>query len=150
MPRYQDESIQFDLPRDWQDRTIVAFAAPARPGQERTANVVMTREELATSETLSAYVDRHVEQLTERLEGFELVERESRPLAGRSAVLLRIRSGSAPEKFEQRLTLLELPRRVVATITLTTPAEDAAQMGPLFDRILSTLRIGTQKQDAGP
>jgi hypothetical protein len=147
MPHYQDETVQFDVPRDWQDRTIVAYAAPPRPGQERTSNLVMTREQLGESETLASYVDRHLQQLGERLEGFELVARESRPLSERAAVVVRIRSGEADAKFEQQLVMVELPRRVVASFTMTAPDEDAEQMMPLFERILGTVRVVGRRAD---
>jgi hypothetical protein len=150
MPRYEDDALQFDLPRDWQDRTIVAYAAPLRPGQERTSNLVMTREELGQTDTLASYVDRHVQQLTERLEGFELIGRESRPLGQRPAVALRIRSGEEKSKLEQLLVMVELPRRVVASFTMTAPDEDAEQMLPLFERILGTVRVGGRTPDGTP
>ena len=150
MPRYQDDTLQFDVPRDWQDRTIVAYAAPPRPEQERTANVVMTREELGEGDTLASYVDRHVQQLGERLEGFELVERQSRQLSERPAVTLHIRSGEEDAMLEQQLALVELPRRVVASFTMTVPDEDAEQMLPLFERILSTVRVASRRTGGTP
>ena len=150
MPRYQDDTLQFDVPRDWQDRTIVAFAAPPRPGQDRTANLVMTREQLAETDTLATYADRHVLGLGERLEGFELVGRESRQVGDRPAVALRIRSGGSSAPFEQQLLMIELVRRVVASFTLTAPGEDVEQMIPLFERILSTIRVSGRKADGTP
>jgi len=149
MPRYQDDTLQFDVPRDWQDRTIVAFAAPARPGQDRTSNLVMTREQLAETETLATYVDRHLLGLSERLEGFEIVERESRQMGDRPAVAVRIRSGDSDASVEQQMCMVELPRRVVASFTLTAPDEDADQMLPLFERILSTVRVSGAGRSAG-
>lgn len=148
MPRYQDEAMFFDVPRDWQDRTIVAYAAPPLPGRERTSNLVMTREELREDETLASYVDRQVEQLAQRMEGFELIERESRQVADRPAVCVRIRSGNESDKFEQHLAMVEMPRRVVASFTMTVPDDDAAQMAPLFDRILSTVRLGARPPES--
>lgn len=142
MPRYQDASLQFDVPRDWEDRTIVVFSAPARPGQERTTNIVVTREALDAGDSLEDYASHQLDLLSDRMDDFELLERESRTIGGRPAVLLRIGSASEGASFEQRLTLVELPRRVVATFTLTIPEQDVAQMGPLYDRILATIRVG--------
>jgi hypothetical protein len=144
MPRYQDEIISFDVPRDWEDRTIVVFAAPSRPGLSRTSNVVMTREPLRESEGLGAYADRQLAQLSESLDGFELLGREERRVAERAAVTMRIHAGPANARFEQHLTLLELPGRVIATLTMTVPVDDAPQMAPLYDRILSTVRLATR------
>jgi hypothetical protein len=141
MPRYQDDTLQFDVPRDWQDRTIVAFAAPAQPDQDRTSNLVMTREPLGETENLASYAERHLLGLSERLDGFELVGRESRPVGDRMAMVARFRSGDEDGGLEQLLYMVELPRRVVASFTLTAPEEDAEQILPLFERILSTVRV---------
>jgi hypothetical protein len=150
MPRYQDASIQFDVPRDWEDRTIVVFSAPARPGQERTTNIVVTREALDGDDTLESYADHQLELLADRMDDFELGERESRPIGGRPATLLRITSSSDGVSFEQRMALVELAGRVVATFTLTIPEQDVAQMAPLYERILGTIRIGNPKAEPTP
>ena len=47
MSRYESRDVHFDIPRHWEDRTMVAFAAPPRPGQTTAPNVVMTRDLLA-------------------------------------------------------------------------------------------------------
>ena len=141
MPRFQDEQLQFDVPRDWVDRTIVAFAEPARPTAAPTSNVVMTRETLADGVTRAAYVDQHLADLEQRAEQLELLGRESRQVGGRPATILQLRSGSGPARVEQRLVMVQLPGRMVATITMTMPEPDVAQMAPLFDRILTTVRI---------
>lgn len=141
MPRFEDETIKFDVPRDWQDRTIVAYAAPLRPDQETTANLVMTRQPLRDDDTFESYVDRHLDQVAERMDAFEVLDSEERELGGRPAVSLRVYTRSASGSFEQWLTLIELPERVVASFTMTAPEQDAEQLQPLFDHILSTIEV---------
>lgn len=141
MPHYRDETIEFDVPRDWLERTIVAYAAPARPNQEATPNLVMSRQELGPGDTLASYAERHVDQLAERMEVFEVIDYQEREIGGRPAVSLRVFTENQSGSFAQVLSMIELPGRVVAALTLTAPEQDAAAMEPLFERILSTVKI---------
>lgn len=141
MPRYQGPELSFDVPRDWEDRTMVAYAAPLRPGQASAANLVMTRERLPAGETLASYVERHIEQLEQRLDRFALLSKQDHPVDGRPAVRIRFSSSGPNGRFEQHLTVIELPNRIVASLTMTTPQDDAGQMAPLFEHMLSTLQV---------
>ena len=57
MPRHEQREISFDVPRHWEERTIVAFAAPKEPGRDGgqavAANLVMTHDTLRDRETLA-------------------------------------------------------------------------------------------------
>ncbi len=139
MARHQDPRVSFDVPRDWEDRTVVAYAAPPRADQRATSNVVMTRDRLPDHEDLEAYVARQAEGLESRLKGFVLREMEETTLADRSAVTLYFSSNGPSGPLEQRLTIVALPDRAVASFTMTAPATEAAQAGPLFDRMLSSI-----------
>ena len=150
MPRFEDETIKFDVPRDWLDRTIVAYAAPLRPGQERTANLVMTRQELREDDTFDTFVDRHLDQLAERMHEFEVVESEDTTLGGCPAVSLKVYTSNSDGEFEQRLAMVHMPGRIVASFTLTAPEQDAVQLQPLFDHILSTIDVVTPTAGTEP
>jgi len=147
MSHYEDESIQFDVPRDWLDRTIVAYSAPLRPGQDTAANLVLTRQELEPDDTLQSYAERHVDQVAERMDAFEIVDFDEREIGGRPAIACRVMSESPTGSFAQVLAMVELPGRIVASFTLTSAEVDAAGMEPLFDRILSTVKVGQPAEE---
>src|SRR5262249_13584715 len=79
-------------PRHWEDKTIVAFSAPSRPGQSTAASFVMTRDQLTDSDTLASYADRQLAELSKRVDGFELIEKRDTQVAGARAVALRFTS----------------------------------------------------------
>ena len=141
MPRHEQPDVSFDVPRHWDDKTLVAYASPPKDGQATAANLVMTRDTLSEREMLSDYADRQLAELARRLEGFELVRREETTLGGVPAVALRFTSRAAAGPLLQRLIVAEGRRRSVYCFTATTPKADAAQNDPLLDRILSTVRF---------
>ena len=141
MPRHEQADVSFDVPRHWEDKTLVAYASPPKDGQATAANLVMTRDVLGERETLADYADRQLAELASRLEGFELVRREETTLGGLPAIVLRFGSKAAAGPLLQRLAVAEGRRRSVYCFTATTPKADAAQNDPLLDRILSTVRF---------
>jgi hypothetical protein len=141
MPRHEQADVSFDVPRHWEDKTLVAYASPPKDGQATAANLVMTRDVLGERETLADYADRQLAELASRLEGFELVRREETTLGGLPAIVLRFGSKAAAGPLLQRLAVAEGRRRSVYCFTATTPRADAAQNDPLLDRILSTVRF---------
>lgn len=141
MPRHEQADVSFDVPRHWDDKTLVAYAAPPQPGQATTANLVMTRDALLDKEMLADYADRQLSELATRLDDFELDKREQTTLGGLPAIALRFTSRSASGPLAQRLVMVEGRRRSLYCFTATTPSADAAQNDPLFDRILGSVRF---------
>src|SRR5690242_16829968 len=103
MPRHQQGNVSFEVPRHWEDRTIVAFAAPSRPGQSTAASFVMTRDSLQDSDTLASYADRQLAELSKRVDGFELVEKRETVAGGARAFSLRFTSKALAGPLSQRL-----------------------------------------------
>src|SRR4051794_16408832 len=89
MPRHEQRDITFDVPRHWDDKTIVAYGAPAAPGQAVAANLVMTRDALREGESLGRYADRQLAEMAKRLDGFELGRRDDLTVGGAAAVSIR-------------------------------------------------------------
>ena len=141
MARHEQNDVIFDVPRHWEDKTLVAYASPPRDGQATAANLVMTRDALDERETLGDYADRQLAELARRLDGFELVRREETTLGGLPAIVLRFGSKAAAGPLLQRLAVVEGRRRAVYCFTATTPKADAEQNDPLFDRILGSVRF---------
>jgi hypothetical protein len=141
MARHEQNDVTFDVPRHWEDKTLVAYASPPRDGHATAANLVMTRDVLDDRETLGDYADRQLAELARRLDGFELVRREETTLGGLAAVVIRFGSKAAAGPLLQRLAVAEGRRRSVYCFTATTPRADAEQNDPLFDRILGSVRF---------
>ncbi len=146
MPRHQQGNVSIEVPRHWEDKTIVAFAAPSRPGQTTSASFVMTRDTLADADTLSSYSDRQLAELSQRVDGFELVDKKETTIGGARAVVMRFTSKALAGPLLQRLVVVEDKRRALVCFTATAPKADAAQLEPLFDRMLAGIRFG----EAGP
>ncbi|MFO0759147.1 MAG: DcrB-related protein [Byssovorax sp.] len=141
MARHEQPDVSFDVPRHWEDKTLVAYAAPPQPEKATTANLVMTRDSLLDREMLADYADRQLTELSARLDDFELDRREQTTLGGQPAIILRFTSRSQSGTLVQRLCMVEGRRRLVYCFTATSPKADQAQNDPLFDRILGTLRF---------
>lgn len=149
MPRHEQRDISFDVPRHWDDKTIVAYAAPAQPGTKVAANLVMTRDALREGESLSGYADRQLTEMAKRLDAFELGKREETTLGGAPAVVIHFTARGAAGPLVQRLVVVEGRRRGVFCFTATTAKVDAEQNNPLFDRILSTIRLPPMEPPKG-
>jgi hypothetical protein len=144
MPRHTDPLCSFDVPRDWENKTIIAFSAPPAPGaSDSIANLVVTRDRLRDDEDLVAYAERHLDDLERCMDGFALVGHKEEELDKRRALTISFTSRGSDGPLTQRMTLVEVGDRVVASITCTLPERDLEQLAPLFERILSSLRWST-------
>jgi hypothetical protein len=142
--RHEGKDVAFDVPRDWEDKTVVAFSAPGRAGV--APNVVVTRDALGEGETLRAYADRQLVELAKRLDGFDLHERRDLNLGGHAAIELAFGWQGQTTALEQRLVMAANRARQVVTLTTTTAKADAKKNDPIFDRILLSVRFA----DADP
>ncbi len=151
MPRHEQRDVSFDVPRHWDDKTLVAFAAPPQPGQALAPNLVMTRDQLGDADTLDSYADRQLAELAGRSPGFELIKREETSLGGARAIALSFRARADKGVLEQRLVLVQGRRRGVYCFTASMSKADAEQYGPLFDRILGSVRfpVPTPAEEGG-
>lgn len=140
MPRHDDPLLSFDVPRDWEDRSVVAYTAPIVGNRQQVANLVMTRDRLSDGEDLAAYSDRQLALLAEQLDGFVLHKSDAAEVAGRPAQVMAFSSLGDDGVLDQRLTMIALPGGQVASLTMTAPRDEAAQLAPLFERIVSSVR----------
>ncbi len=149
MPRQKQGNVSFEVPRHWDDRTIVAFSAPSRPGQSTAASFVMTRDSLRDTDTLATYADRQLAELSQRVDGFELTDKKDTQVAGSRAIVLRFTSKAQAGPLAQRLVIVEDARRKLVCFTLTAPRGDSPQLDPLFDRMVAGIRLGDTEGDNG-
>jgi len=148
MSRYESRDVTFDVPRHWEDRTMVAFAAPPRPGQTTAPNVVMTRDQLAPEDTLASYADKQLAELSKRLERFVLIDKKERVLGGQPGVELHFTWVGQNGELTQRLAMALGRRRTLFCWSGTSAKVDADQMNPLFERILATVRFPRPNEES--
>jgi hypothetical protein len=139
MARYEHADISFDYPRDWQDRSIVAFAARSKDGA--TTNIVMTRDERACGEDLRHYADRQLFEMAQRLDAFELVSRAEISVDGVTAVEVRFHWWSTSGHLAQRLVILPGKGQLILTVTCTSDNEGERELKATFDRVIASVRL---------
>lgn len=139
MPGYKSEKIAFEAPADWEDRTIVAFAAPTVPGKF-SPNVVLTKDTLKPGETLRAYSDKQIMELARRLEGFDLIESGDCTIAGTHGMEYRFSWKSEHAELQQH-SVLFLAGNEVMTLTGTTTEVDAPQLERAMEHVMATMHF---------
>jgi hypothetical protein len=141
-----DGGMTFDTPDDWTDRTIVAFAAPVRPGGQHAPNIVVTEEPMSETETVQTHAGRQLAQLAKQMPEFDLVESYETTLAGLPAIYFRFHWVSHFGAIEQAMTIVArdvAAGRLVVTFASTVRVEEAEQMRPTFSDILRSVQFGT-------
>lgn len=149
MPRFEHADVSFDVPRDWEDRSVVAFAAPVKAGQPAASNLVMTRDTLAPGEDIVRYGDRQLVELAKRLEGFQLQSRQEISVGGQKALELRFDWRGQLGPLEQRLVVVSGRKPTVLSFTATMAKGEAARLNPMFDRIFASMKVTGPAEGAG-
>lgn len=143
MPRYEHKHLRFDAPLDWEDRTIVSFAAPRREGKPITPNFVLTRDAYDDPRvSLEAFAEKQFVDISRHLREVEVVDRKTTAVSGIPAIEFRFRQKSTLGRLEQRLILFQ-HEGLLFTVTTTVAADEAAEQDPMFDRILGTFDVST-------
>lgn len=146
MPRYENGQLSFDVPRDWEDRTIVSFAAPQKQGEKTTPNIVVVRDTLAPGEDIHGYADRQLVEMARRFEGFSFRKRRELSIGTVAAVEFRFGWTSQSGAVENRQVHVATDERSVISITATMARKDASKLGPLFDRIFASVIVRVKPQ----
>ncbi len=141
MPRYEHPDVSFDVPRDWEDRSVAAFSAPIAPGKSAGPNIVLTRDKLEPGENLASYADRNLVELAQRLEKFSLQKRLDITVSELPAIELRFTWKGGSGLIDQRLVMCATGKRLVLSITSTAPRAAGVDMESTMTRVLASLRI---------
>lgn len=137
MAQFRNDLVAFEAPADWDDKTIVAFAAPVMPGKF-SPNLVMTKDKLKPGETLRSYGDRQIMELARRLEGFDLVDSGERTLGGLPALEYRFSWISDVAQLHQH-TVMTAAGDQILTFTGTAVREEEAVLDKAMEQTLSTV-----------
>ena len=140
MARYEQNDLAFDVPRDWDDRSVIAFTAPVKPGRVTSPNFVVTREAMSATETLASLADRQFIELARRLDGFDLHSRSELTIAELPAIEVRFSWSGQGGAIVQRVIMIAR-KRTMLTFTATAPKAEAATINGMFDRIVASIHF---------
>lgn len=141
MNRYRGADLSFDVPTDWEDKSVVAFSAPAKPGAI-VPNVVLSHDKLKPKETLDAYCDRTIVDMVKNLANFKLRNKEPRSAGDKEVVYIELSwSGSSGKTVVQRMWIFEVAEGAVAGLNVTCDLVDDKRIGPIADRIFDSLEF---------
>ena len=141
MPRFQQNDLRFEVPDDWHDRTVVAYAAPLKPGKKVAPNLVVTRDTLDAEEPVGSYADRQLVELARRLDGFALLGRRDVTLGDVPAVEMTFTWDGASGTLQQKQAFVVLRRRTVVSITATALKKEFPDWEPKFQAILASVKF---------
>ena len=145
MPRYETPEVSFDAPNDWEDKTVVAFSAPPKPGAI-VPNVVLTKDKLKAGETLQAYSDRTVVDMVKNLAGFKLIEKEERAIGEVVGVEIKFSwKGSSGKAILQHMVIAQSGGPNVVGLNVTCDLADAKKVEPIAQRILASFKVTPQR-----
>ena len=139
MTIYQRETVLFEPPDAWVDRTIVIFAAsPAR--------IEMTREPLAEGEALEAYAERKRDEIVQEIGGVHQTRSAEILVGGRRALRWLLAWRKRRIVMEQHLVMVAPPEdddRAITLFSATAPtdADNLEEMREAFDRMLAGVRF---------
>jgi hypothetical protein len=132
-----DEGV-LSLPGTWDDQSVNVLATPAPDGSN--FGLVITRFKLTEKQSLSAFVDKHLEEHAQSLRAFELLGRRQTVLGELPAIEAKVRWLKDRDMMFHRLAFIEYYRRVVV-VTASSLFKNAAACEGLMDTVLPTLRF---------
>jgi hypothetical protein len=145
MAKYRGRDVSFEIPNDWHDRTIAAFAAPLKPKQTVAPNFVLTRDIVPQNEPSSTYADKQLVELAKRLEAFNLSDRLETVVGGLPAVDLIFTWRGANGTIKQRQTFVATETGTVLTFVATALVTEFSTMEPTFQAILDSIEFPTHR-----
>jgi hypothetical protein len=140
--RYEDKDIAIEVPDHWDDRSVIAFAAPMDDKTPIMPNVVITRENPKPGEDLDTYANRQLVQNARTLNKFKLLTHAKITLGGAPAVEIGFASyheALGLHLVQRHLIVQRGPRML--SIVLSATEDDFAAFEKGFEAILATVRV---------
>lgn len=152
--KYRGAEASFDIPDNWEDKSIVAFSAP-KPSRGSMAisddgakapstegrlvpNVVLTKDRRASGEPFPRYVERICELMAAELPEFELRMRRTREIG----VELHIAWVGATGRFiHQRILMTPGDDDLIVALNVTFDGDDEDALTTTVDRILASFEV---------
>lgn len=139
--RYQASNFSIETPDDWQDRSIVSFAAPVAPN-EFAPNIVITKEAVSGVVSAEDYAHRQFDIARGEIAGLKILKQENVFVGGKPAVEIT-QAFAAHDLNLQQLQFFVLLEAEICVITCTATAGSFNQYLPRFKEILASLQISS-------
>lgn len=131
----------FELPDDWEDKSVTAISFPSG-SKVPAASITVTREMIKDKkETLSSYVNGQLVNLAKTCPAFQLVRHIPAKLNGLLAESVEF-TWKTPEKIAVRqLMVVTFVKSHSLVITSTAAAERFAEFQPVFEAVIASFRV---------
>ncbi|WP_029013146.1 DcrB-related protein [Niveispirillum irakense] len=130
--------FSFQVADDWVDRSMIAWSAPIDGRGPTAPNLMIAYDRPPPEETVGAYVNRQLQDLSTRAQGFQLELRRDAMLAGQAAVEIMFQWNSGSGIIRQRQIYSLLPDGRCICIVNTAPADRFADSDKQFLAILDS------------
>jgi hypothetical protein len=137
--RYQANDFTIETPDEWQDRSIITFAAPSLIG-EFAANLVITRELVDTETSIEEYAYRQFDIAQKEVAGLQIVTHENTIVGGKPAVEIIQRLSAHGLNLQQLQTFILLNEEI-CIITCTATVGNFNQFLPQFRKVLDSFQV---------
>ena len=135
------ESYTLTVPDGWADRSMITWVAPAAPGYKVLPNLLCSRGELQSGETLDGFVNRQLKELMGQVKNFDLISRLNVEFGGRPAVelIFAMKPQSVTLKQRQLFFQVDPARPLVNTVVATAARENYDELAPVFEGIIQSV-----------
>ena len=137
--RYQANDFTIETPDEWEDRSIITFAAPSLIG-EFAPNLVITRELVDIETSIEEYAYRQFDIAQKEIAGLQIVTNENTTVGGRPAVEIVQRLSAHGLNLQQLQTFILLDAEI-CIITCTATVGNFNQFLPRFRKILDSFQV---------
>ena len=136
---YRANDYTIETPDEWEDRSIITFAAPSQIG-EFAPNVVITRETVDVTMSVEEYAYRQFDIAQREVNGLQIVSQQNATLGNRPAVEIIQRLNAHGLNLQQLQTFILLDAEI-CIITCTASIGNFNQYLPRFRKILDSFQI---------
>lgn len=136
---YQTNKFSLHIPDDWQDRSIITFAASYSPG-EFSPNAVITREAVPADTSIEDYANFQFNITQAEVQGLQVISRENTLINGSPAVQI-VQTIAAHGLNLQQLQTFVLSDEIIYVITCTATAATFDQHLSQFQKIAQSFKL---------
>lgn len=137
--QYQSNNFVLDIPDDWQDRSIISFAASVSPN-EFAPNVVITKEITDAETSIEDYTNQQFNITQAEVPELKILDQQNINIGGRPAVQLIQKIGAHGLNLQQLQTFI-LGNAEIYVVTCTATAATFDQHLPRFQKIAQTFQV---------